>query len=207
MKNFIIFFIISLVLVGCSRDTDLIIHNKTNHKVFYTLNNGEKITLEGNKTDSHHYKLGKKYLLNEPEKVVKIEIEGQTYELPFGYSATEITLSPERDYTIFLWPTHSVLKIYNNSDLSIYSVKHIRNHPTHIEVSNNLLYPGERVNNGDYFWFRIPSNDSNAPENRKFYYTFELQDIYENTYIFGGPDLKMMKDDSYVIELVNEEDE
>ena len=207
MKTIIIILLTTFVIIGCAKDTDLIIKNRTNHDLFYSINDGETVVLSGQKTNSYNFKLGKQYMLNEPNKVLKIMIEGQTYQLPYGYSGTEITLKPDKNYKIFIWPTHAMFEVHNESDISIFAVKYFQNYINNIIPSGNLLEPGTRLNFGDSQWFRIPANINTTSEDKMFYYTFQLIDIHDNVYYFGGEDLKMLKDDSYTITLQNSDND
>ncbi|MCK9328760.1 MAG: hypothetical protein PHY08_01345 [Candidatus Cloacimonetes bacterium] len=191
--------IIVVIMLGCAKESDLIINNNTNHQIYYSINDGETITLEGLQSEKHTFHLGKQYLLNKPDKTIELFIEGQTYELPFGYTATEVNLEADSDYKVFLWPTHAMVKIINDSDDCIFSIKYMKNYVNNVVISENLLPLGTRLNSGESIWFRIPALEDNLSGNTFFYYTFEVTDVYDQRYFFGDQDTILMKDDAYTI--------
>lgn len=186
-------------LSACVKKTDLIINNNTRHNVYYTLNHSEEYILPGGKTHNHNFNLGKKYLLDEPQKKVNIRIEGETYQLPYGYDENQITLKHDSDYRIFLWPTNAGLKVENNSDKVISSVKYVKNFINRIERSENLLNSNTFLRLGDEFWCRITHNENFTDQNKNFHYTFEVSTLDDSLFVFGDSELFLEKDDQFLI--------
>ena len=225
-KTIFIVLVAMLLLVACEKKTDLIIHNKTNHNVYYTLDNGTPQTLSGQNTRAHTFELGKTNIFGETSKTINISVEGETYQLPHpsanpndttdvrnlqphDFKDTKITLTSQNNYHIYLWPRTASLRIKNNSDRKITGIKWERLYPNNTtnNYEKDLINEDEPLMPGQEVWCRIQPMDAAFGENW-FYYNFRIYSVeidnplsMPDLKIYGGEFMQRLeKDIQYVID-------
>ncbi len=201
-KLFTLLSLFAILLTGnaCAKKGDLTFINKTDQNIYYTLKGSDYI-LPGKQTHSYTFNLGKETLLNTPEKEVPISIYGETFSLEDNETTTTVTILPDKNLKLYLWPTHAGLKIINHSNYPINNVIYKQFFKNSTFTSPNLLANQQTINPQDSLWFRIPFSSLNQNNPSYFYYNFSLKNTLNENIIYGDSTLVLDKGQQYRIEI------
>lgn len=189
---------ILLISTACTKKGDLTFINKTDQNIYYNLKGSDYI-LPGNQTHSYTFDLGKETLFNSPEKEVEIAIYGETFALEDNEASTSVTILPDKNLKLYLWPSHAGLKIINQSNHPINNVIYKQFFEDRTITSQNLLINQQIINPQDSLWFRIPFSPLISSNPSYFYYNFSLKNDLNENFVYGDSTLVLDKGNQYRI--------
>ncbi len=200
----LILIFVSLFLFACAKEGDLTLVNRTNHNIYYTIQNRD-YTLTANQTAKHTFSVGNETLFKTAEKEIPIKIEGETFILldeDIETNETSVNIKGDENLKVFLYPTHAGLKIVNHSNKIFRNLIYKQHFVSHTHSSDDLLH-FEELNPQDSLWVRIPYSFLNPDNPYYFYYTFEVRDTDGFIHTFGDSTTVLDKDIQYRIELTD----
>jgi len=190
-----LYLISALLVFGCSKNGDLTIMNKTNHNIYYTLE-GNSYILEPMGEDTYSYRLGKETPFNDPSKELKLMVYGETFSLEDAENNTTwVTIKPDKNLKLYLWPNHAGVKLINRSDKSINSFRY-EQYSSQTMITSPELIPASLAP-GDSTWFRLPYSSGSVNSATYFYYKFRIVDSNGALHVVGDSTLVLSKDEQY----------
>lgn len=194
MKNARLITVLGLLIIlltGCAKEGDLTFLNKTNQNIYYTLE-GVNYILPGQQSHSYTYRLGKETIFNKPSKDLEITIYGETFMLEdMPSNKTIVTINPDKNLKLYLWPTHAGLKVINNSNNYLNSMVYEQHYNQSLISSPELL--ASPLAPGDSAWFRMPFSEGNSSTNTYFYYTFKVLNNLGDLTVYGDSTIVLSK--------------
>ncbi|OQX72893.1 MAG: hypothetical protein B6D61_13170 [Bacteroidetes bacterium 4484_249] len=179
MKN--IFFILTLAfLVGCSSHGNLKIINKTEHLLYFSINDISG-TIPANQTNTISLYTGKKYIFNSPTKVYSLYLEGETFLMYDGIMPvknTKITLMDDKTVKVYANPTNACLKVKNNTNQPILDMSYQKIYPD--SICEPIILEKEIA--PQITWYKqVPySSEADSFDIRFFYMKIPPDTIYTN---------------------------
>lgn len=183
MNKYIFLLFVLLILIGCSTEGDIKFINRTNNNLYFTIKNNDYI-LEGseetNPTTTVSVDTGKKFIFYDEGSVdVDLQLEGETFMMqdatisgqPIGIFITETTLRVEPDQTLKIYcdPTHSGVKLINNSDQIVSSLAYYTS-----ENNVSITAIDQSIATGDSAWSRLEAYTNSSPGS--YFFNIEYED-------------------------------
>ena len=202
MEKVIILLAVIGLLAGCSGEGKLKIINRTEHEIYFNIENRDYL-IEGSNIAEEFNSItitldaGKDFP-NTPRKTYLLSIIGETfaiydYDQQVDVPDTKINIEKNETTSVYCDPNYACLRITNNSDQfiqSAYYIKSYNGNQINISQAENLS-PGESV----YKHLEYSLKQPEEPEDN-FYYIFGVV-MPDTTYIEGDETTILYLDDLY----------
>ncbi len=202
--KFILVIIVGLLLlVACEDGATIKITNQTNHNVYAEID-GIEVVIEGQESKSVSLETDERVIFFSDGKTKKtLKIEGETYRIWDAYNEifpteTEIKVTPGKTYRVFCSPTDASVKVINNSEYPITSLRYRVNKQFVTSEWFYITYDPPLVS-GDFAYYHLaPQTEQN-----RIYYNFMVESEGEIIYSIGDEfqGVELLMDQQHLIEI------